>query len=389
MIGRIFRWNRLVLPPWWAISSFLLIYLIAESLCLYVGWWLDLPGDAKQLVETRWVVVGTGAVVFAMFRVGFHPVHRPEYRAWLACTPWTAAKPLPLAPVHLIPQDGVILALLLLMLGTAGPELVLVAFAFLFAYQLAMAVTLLLTGDRWTAYGLLLCLSVALRLLPAGVLGLVFLLLIYPLTYLAHLRRLAHFPWSLNDPLLVGLASVLTGLPWSPSVRRHPLGFPFQYLAPKPNAPAISLVEGTALSLLAGAWAHALVANGPDAESQTPISVLACLFPVVIATVTRLVLYCGNYWPPISLLGRFATGRYVILRYDRVFAAPLMALLVLTIGCLFFLTTGAGRSWGMPLVLTLGLWLNLNLGPGLLVWRLTGGHRLGLGIRSRQLFAEP
>ena len=135
MIGRIFRWNRLVLPPWWAISSFLLIYLIAESLCLYVGWWLDLPGDAKQFVETRWVVVGTGAVVFAMFRVGFHPVHRPEYRAWLACTPWTAAKPLPLGPVHLIPQDGVILALLLLMLGTAGPELVLVAFAFLFAYQ--------------------------------------------------------------------------------------------------------------------------------------------------------------------------------------------------------------------------------------------------------------
>ena len=68
-------------------------------------------------------------------------------------------------------------------MGTAGRELILLAFAFLFAYQLAMAVTLLITGERWMAYGLLFCLSVALRLLPAGAFGLVVLVLVYPLTY--------------------------------------------------------------------------------------------------------------------------------------------------------------------------------------------------------------
>ena len=109
------------------------------------------------------------------------------------------------------------------------------------------------------------------------------------------------------------------------------------------------------------------------------LGIFVCLVPVLIAILTRLILYCGNYWPPINLLGRLATGRYVILRYDQALVAPLMALLVLVAGCLLFLGTGAGRSWGMLLVLTLGLWLNLNLGPRLLVWRLTGGHRLGLG----------
>jgi hypothetical protein len=388
MIGRIFRWNRLVLPPWWAVASFLLVYLFSEALCLYVGWWLDPPGDVKQFVQMRWIVVGVGAAVFAVFRVALHPAHRPEYRAWLASTPWTVGKPLPLGPVHLIPQDGIILGLLLLLMRTTGVELMLAAFAFLFTYQLAVALTLLNAGERWTAYGLLFCLSVTIRLLQVGAAGMAVLVLVYPLTYWAHLRCLARFPWRAKAPFPIDVARAFLGSRQQPCAADRQLGFPFQHLAPKQTAPAVSLAEGTAISLLAGAWAHALIANEPDAETQTGMSVLACLLPLLIATVARLVLYCGNYWPPISFLGRLRTGRYVILRYDRVFVAPLMALLVLAAGWLLFLRTGTGLTWGMPLVLTLGLWLNLNLGPRLLVWRLTGGHRLGLGPRNRQLYAE-
>ena len=230
----------------------------------------------------------------------------------MECTPWTVAKPLPLAPVHLIPQDGVILGLLLLLMHTTGKELSLLAFAFLFAYQLAMAVTLLTTRQRWAAYGLLFCLAVAVRLLPTGELGLVVLVLVYPLTYLTHLRCLAHFPWRTNDPLHVHAAKLLAASQGRPSVTSQQLGYPFQYLAPKPDASAISLAEGTALSLLAGVWAHACIANGPDAESQDMISAFLCLGLVSFAILARLVLYCGNYWPPISLLGRLATGRYVV-----------------------------------------------------------------------------
>lgn len=387
MIGRVVRWNRLVLPPWWATSSLLLIYLFNEALCLYVGWWLDPPGDLEQFLRMRWGLVGAGAVAYAMFRVSFHPAHRPEYRAWLASTPWTSGKPLPLGPVHLIPQDGLILAALLLLLRTGGVPVLSVAFAFLFAYQLAMAATVLLAGERWSAYGLLLGLSIAVRLLQVGWAGIAVLVLLYPLTYCVHRRCLARFPWRGAEWLSV-LRILMGSEPW-PLAEKQPLGFQFQYLAPKPRVPGIGLAEGTALSLLAGIWGYALVANGLDIRLQTGLAAFVCLVPVGIASAARLVLYCANYWPPIRLGGRLLTGRWVIWGYDRVLVAPLAALLVGVAGWMLFLRTGTHLGWGMPLVLTLGLGLNLNLGPRLLAWRLTGAHRLGLGFRNRQLFAEP
>ena len=103
----------------------------------------------------------------------------------------------------------------------------------------------------------------------------------------------------------------------------------------------------------------------------------------------RVIRYCGNYWPPISILGRLTTGRLLLPRYDRVFVAPLLAFVVLFTGLSYSLENRTTGTWDMPLVLTVCLWLNLCLGPKLLDWRLTGGHRLFLGPRSRQFFAEP
>ena len=389
MIGRIFRWNRLVFPPWWAIASFLLIYLFFDGHYLYVGRWLDMPRDAEQFVRGRWLAVGAAGVLFAFCRLSVHPAHRREYRDWLACSPWIVGKPLPLGPVHLIPQDGLILGALLLMMRTTGMELIWVVFAFLFAYELGMAGTLLITGERWTAYGLLFGLSIAIRLVPAGAAAIAVLVLLYPLTYLAHVRCLVRFPWRTKTALQFDIRRATLGSPSRPSLGNQSLGFPYQYLAPKQEVPAMNLGEGTVLSLLAGAWGHALIVNGTDLDARTTIAVMFCLIPLLIAATNRLIRYCGNYWPPISLMGRLATGRYIIWRYDRVLVAPLLALLVAAAGWLLFLRTQANLTWGMPAILTLGLWLNLNLGPRLLAWRLTGGHRLGLGPRDRQSFAEP
>ena len=390
MIGRILRWNRLVVPPWWAVVSFLLVYLVTESLYLYVGWWLDPPGDVTQFLQARWFVVGAGAAVFALLRVAVHPAHRPQYGAWLESSPWTAVKPLPLGPVHLIPQDGIILGLLLLLMRTSGVELMLAAFAFLFTYEFAMALTLVNVGRRWPAYGLLFCLAAAVCLLQVGASGMVVLLLVYPLTYWAHVRCLARFPWRTKPPFPIDLMGALLGSGEQAGAAERQLGFPFKYLAPKQAAPSISLAEGTAISLLAGAWVYALIANGPDAEAQCGMSVLPCVLPLLFATGARLALYCWSYWPPISLLGRLRTGRFIIWRYDRVLVAPLATLVVVIAGTLLLVQAGeTAVTWGMPIVLALGLWFNLNLGPSLLAWRLTGGHRLGLGLLNRQMYSEP
>ena len=75
------------------VAVFLFFYLVNESLfllCLYVGWslapsgdvkqfvqlWLDSQGDLKEFVLRRWMFLGAGAVIFAAFRVSFHPTYR-------------------------------------------------------------------------------------------------------------------------------------------------------------------------------------------------------------------------------------------------------------------------------------------------------------------------
>jgi hypothetical protein len=392
MIGTIFRWNRLVLPPWWAVTLFAMMYLFIESLCVYVGLQITLPGELNRFIGIRWSVVIAGAAVLGLSRFYFHPAYRREYRTWLACTPWTMAKPLPLGPVHLIPQDALIVVALMFLMLSTGKVLLLPAFAFLFAYELAMAMTLFITGQRWAAYGLVFCLSFGVWFVQIEAWGLVVVMLVYPLAYWAHMQCLTRFPWPKVDfakePLLAPFTNIGTAFVESNHAKNQRLGFPFEYLSPKQNVPSISVAEGTAISLLAGVWAHACLANAPTAEARTAISFFTCIAPVTAVTVVRLALYCGVYWPPISVFGRLTTGRFIIPRYDRVFVAPLIASIVSIPGCLLFQETSP--VWGMPLVLTLGLWLNLNLGPKLLDWRLTGGHRLGLTLyRDRTMFAEP
>ncbi len=166
------------------------------------------------------------------------------------------------------------------------------------------------------------------------------------------------------------------------------LGFPHQFLSPKVSVRSISRAEGTAISLLAALWCHAIVTNCPDAESQRALAGLLML-PVGFSIIARFLLYCGRYWPPISLWGRIRTGRYVIPRYDRVLVAPILAAVVLLGGVSLVDLARLRTTPGMPIVIAISLWINVCLGPRLLDWRLTGGHRLGLGIRNRQLYAEP
>ncbi len=139
------------------------------------------------------MVAGFAVAFYVAYRVSFHPVYRSDYRTWLANTPWNASKPLPLGPVHLIPQDLAVLALLLLLMHTVGRQPLLLIFGFFFAYQLALALTVLIAGERWMAYGLLFALAIALTLAQSGVFGIMAVALIYPLTHWANRECLRAF----------------------------------------------------------------------------------------------------------------------------------------------------------------------------------------------------
>jgi hypothetical protein len=114
------------------------------------------------------------------------------------------------------------------------------------------------------------------------------------------------------------------------------------------------------------------------------MALLAALFCVAgVAPFVRVVIHCDGYAPPISFLGRLATGRWIIPCYDQVFAAPLLAAATgYALGTLSAYL-GLDPLFSHPVVVAVVLFICLGLGPSLTDWRLTGEHRLVEGsLRS-------
>src|SRR5262249_53007909 len=94
------------------------------------------------------------------------------------------------------------------------------------------------------------------------------------------------------------------------------------------------------------------------------------------AFLSRLVLYCNGYAPPINFLGRIFTFRWIIPGYDQVMIGPVCTVLAPVLGIV------ALRHWGVPLDVALPvgfalmLFVALSAGPSLKRWRLTGQHRI-------------
>src|SRR5262245_27308419 len=100
------RWLRAVLPPLGWLVSLALAYGGTTAFVLFLEWRLGqrLPEDVRW--QTQRAVLIFGVVGYAVWRaIAYHPLFRPSYRTWLAGTPWKIPKPLPLGPIHLVPQD--------------------------------------------------------------------------------------------------------------------------------------------------------------------------------------------------------------------------------------------------------------------------------------------
>ena len=87
-----------------------------------------------------------------------------------------------------------------------------------------------------------------------------------------------------------------------------------------------------------------------------------------------------GYFPPISLLGRLATGRLIIPGYDQALVAPLLLTTIVgltgTITAFNHELLPIDPIYVVPIALTLTWWITVGMGPSLEVWRLTGNHRI-------------
>jgi hypothetical protein len=372
------RWLRVVLPS----SSYLAILVVCYTVCLggILCFEWQMGARLPELRQGPRGLVILAAVAYGLYRVyAFHPSANAGYRDWLATTPWTGRQPLPW-PVHLVPQDAFVLAILCGMSWLIWPPSALAVLqAFLTAYLLDLAVSLFVTGEWRFGYIVAAGLGAAVWQWQNAIYSLVLGLVTYLLAYLGLQRSLRCFPWNATW-LETFKAKMRTG------ANASALGWPFGRLAPEEPEEGwrIPLRHAVLISLLCGWWAFALVSLIHEPEDRANVMMIAAVCGILLVPIVRLALYCDGYAPPISLGGRIFTGRWLMPGYDQVFVAPLLAAFLGAMLLWVCWLYGVDLLFGGPPAISVTLLLILGMGPTLKEWRLTGNHQIVEGTRRNQ-----
>lgn len=366
MIQPLVRWMRVVVPEGVILSVAVAGVVIIDTL----AWLSTLRGqipDPEIPAGFRILLLTLCSVAFGAWRViGFHPALNVDYRRWLELSPWKPGRPLPAGPLWLVPQDLVVIAILMALSHDTTILLLAIPIAMLAAYLVSMAAINRLIGLWPYAY----LVAFGLFSIPLVHTQLEYVLAIeiacYVVTAWSIRRGLRTFPWKLPE-LLDGQSFKVA----VEAMKERRLGWPYEVIQLTPPKLQIPYADGICLSLLAG-WLELTLLIAIDPQARMLIiggaTQFACIAPVVV--ISR---YLENHRSPISLGGRIFTLRWIIPAFDRVWMIPLIAGVLSAIG-----------QFQLPiywncLSLTGFLLAVLVLGPHLERWRFTGQQRLCFG----------
>ena len=372
MIRQLRSWFRLVWPPAWMLATAAICWALIELAYFYIRFMYGAGDGAPGLLVQRDAIFVGCCGAFGMFRVlGFHPLFQDGYRRWLGLTPWRVGKPLPLGPIHLQVQDLLLIAAPLALLHdrqlsiAAGPT------AFLMTYLAFLCMSLWLLGQWRVAYSI--AFGLGLPVLLVGVncwAALAATAMLYVVAACGLHRSLAAFPWSeaaLHWADRIGLRKKTT--------KTYALGWHFDKLSTRDQGLAFGRHHRLLIGPLVGWYAFIVLFMSAD-ETLAAVAALPYAAVLFLAVIGRLLLYCLEYHPPISLWGRLWTLRLVIPGYDYVFLAPLATLLLGIAAPAILFALGAPAEIYWPISLAGLLLAAMNLGPSLAHWRLTGAYRL-------------
>lgn len=382
---RLVSWMRVVLPPTWVVVAFLLVCPGIKLIGLASG----TTGDPSLRAVAFWSLA-LSCIVYGIYRgVSFHPLFHPDYHDWLKATPWTSRQQLPMGPIHLAAQDLVVFLVVLLYneippaapcyhLHTSPPIVysvpVLLFLCFMVPYLICQIVSLDYTGPFRLAYALIFGLGFVPLFLGHELVQVGIVILLYVLACLGIRYALARFPWEEKAVEAFRRAYRVITAGRKSEGARDEAGWPFECLSQEIRLPQPSVERGIYVSFLIGWWLLVLTML-PGGMKKSHFLFLAYLFVVCTAPYFRALLYCFNRWPPIGILGRIFTLRWIIPGYDKVLIAPLCAWIV-GVRLPFLL-----RQWGLgyfslPISLTVVFLILLLAPPSLKSWRLTGCHRI-------------
>jgi hypothetical protein len=310
------RWLRTVLPV-----DQLAYLLLAVLLSMIAIRSIRDRGSLDKLVIWQYFLVYGSTILYGAFRsIYFHPIENRRYGNWLVDSPWHYPQPLPLGPLHLVWQDVLLVLVwsLLLPTETMSPLSVPILFLLVYCFGLSYNFCRMRVYQPLFIIGLLV--GGFILALPDEIWCTAVALAIYGVAYWGIQLLLAHLSNGKEIPLHVG---------WGlPTEQVEPLlGWP---APPEPTERyrwSLSQTDAFQFAVVVG-WLFFCVAwQSRDAIQleqglQNALGLIAA-----VAIGGRILTYVVGYMPPISLLGRAFTGRWIIPGYDIVFAAPLAALL--------------------------------------------------------------
>jgi hypothetical protein len=385
------QWLRQVAPPGWTIGLVVAFVAILQVVvCIaasFEGWEL-----ASRMHRVRDGLLIAAAGVYGLYRaLGSHPLFHKEYCEFLARTPWDRRHPLPLSPIILVPQDAILLGLLLLPFAFR-PDLspVLVPLVFLTTHLLVLVLALLLTGEPWFAWFVALGLALSIRLTWVGPCPqLVVLVLTYPIAWWGVWQSLAALPW---DDLIRDhstwqrefFETQQRALSSDKSRREVDITqfWPWKALAFTAPERLVDFWQAWAWSALAGFYLYAIISLVPipndswaAAEYYSKTGLFVAMAGVV-AAIIRYAVYTGGCRNLLSTWSRIRLKQYVIPAYDLVGLTPLVVV-CLAFGLYPLLTwLGAPLAIGVGVSAFILLGTALTGGPRRRNWQLTSPARL-------------
>lgn len=371
--------SNAVWPPAALVVAFVAVYVL-----LGFGIWLieratRIQGELfqnREIQNVRMFILGIASTGYAIYRLArFHPGCSRAYSHWLRLSPWTAEKPLPLGPVHLVWQDAVVIAVLeAVAIWHARLDPGLIAAVFGLSYLIGMTILLAFTR-RWAPCLILgflwptLMLPAAEGLPIAGLIG-----AIIAVIWWGHRQSLQAFPWDFlknsdrpPQPALQTQIQINVGAS-KPSLSQ--VGWPFSVLSPKVDFPAVALGASVSISALIGWWVYCVIKRAAWESAPEVI-----LFAAALSAFFRFVIYASGKGTPFNIWGRISSGKLIVPGFDRVLLTPIFTVVVAVLGGMMIRRSGDCYPAAEAIVIAVISFVLTAGGPTLRNWTLTGRHR--------------
>jgi hypothetical protein len=383
------------------------VFFAAEAMWarFMYGSWVTLYDSEFYISETRessrwflWGAIAWAAILGVRRFSTAHFVRDFQYLNALVRLPWDETKPLLKGSLFLGLNDLIVMVFLSFIGWRVSPSFwPAVPISYLWFFQIYHVAWSRIAANRMAMYGFFFAMGTALLFPLISPFFWISNGIMLLCCYWAQATMLRAFPW--EDSVESGLQAVLsTGFNPHAYIEFPTNAFFHRDRFKKPKSP----IDRCLISLLFGWFAYTgtiwsariyeilerkdLLATQSGREDLNIGVFFAAGVVVLLAAVLKAMKFTQGQRPPLTLMGRLFTGRFIIPKYDVIWVGPMLSCIA------YLLVFSAGMSLSshsiliLPTATTMAFLIRMFVGPTLEDWHYTGAHQLvPLGDQSSEL----